>query len=190
MTPGVDKDFFTSFPNSFSHASPKLSTAAENDMDIDLYEDDDDGEDFDSGTKLTCPGEPITSPMTSCGAFSLVQLCRRHCAEVQSKHSGHETSIDQDTMTSTPSVAETIEQTHRKPVCREVKSNRKTQSYRFVNRSNRPMRLDTTEPSGGGGGGSAVVFNAPDWYWLYWVGYGAHMFGGGRVSCGIGGGVG
>lgn len=30
-------------------------------MDIDVYEDDDDEEEFDSGTKLTCPGEPITS---------------------------------------------------------------------------------------------------------------------------------
>ena len=55
---------FTSFPkpkDSFSYAPPKFSTADENDMDVDLYEDDDDGEDFDSGTKLTCPGEPITS---------------------------------------------------------------------------------------------------------------------------------
>jgi hypothetical protein len=56
---------FTSFPkpkDSFSYAPPKFSTAGENDMDIDVYEeDDDDGEDFDSGTKLTCPGEPITS---------------------------------------------------------------------------------------------------------------------------------
>ena len=55
---------FTSFPkskDSFSYAPPKFSTADEKDMDIDLYEDDDDGEDFDSGTKLTCPGEPITS---------------------------------------------------------------------------------------------------------------------------------
>jgi hypothetical protein len=55
---------FTSFPNpkdSFSYAPPKFSAEDKNDMDIDVYEDDDDGEDFDSGTKLTCPGEPITS---------------------------------------------------------------------------------------------------------------------------------
>ena len=56
---------FTSFPkpkDSFSYAPPKFSTADENVMDVDAYEDDDDdGEDFDSGTKLTCPGEPITS---------------------------------------------------------------------------------------------------------------------------------
>ena len=55
---------FTSFPkpkDSFSYAPQKFSTGGENDMDIDLYEDDDEGEDFDSGTKLTCPGEPITS---------------------------------------------------------------------------------------------------------------------------------
>lgn len=55
---------FASFPkpkDSFSYAPPKLSAADENGMDIDDYEDDDDGEDFDSGTKLICPGEPITS---------------------------------------------------------------------------------------------------------------------------------
>ena len=54
---------FTSFPkpkDSFSYAPQKYSAAGENDMDVDLYEDDDE-EDFDSGTKLTCPGEPITS---------------------------------------------------------------------------------------------------------------------------------
>jgi len=53
---------FTSFPkpkDSFSYAPQKFSY--ENDMDVDVYEDDDDGEDFDSGTKLTCPGESITS---------------------------------------------------------------------------------------------------------------------------------
>jgi len=55
---------FTAFPkpkDSFSHPPQKFSTAGENEMYIDLYEDDDDGEDFDSGTKLTCPGESITS---------------------------------------------------------------------------------------------------------------------------------
>ena len=56
---------FTSFPkpkDPFSYAPSKFSTMGENDMDIDVYEDDeDDGEDFDSGAKLTCPGEPITS---------------------------------------------------------------------------------------------------------------------------------
>ena len=54
---------FTSFPkpkDSFSYASAKFLTEDENNMDTDVYEDDD-GEDFDSGTKLTCPGEPITS---------------------------------------------------------------------------------------------------------------------------------
>ena len=54
----------TSFPNpkdSFSYTPQKFSATDENDMDIDVYEDDDDGEDFDSGTKLTCPGESITS---------------------------------------------------------------------------------------------------------------------------------
>jgi hypothetical protein len=57
---------FTSFPkpkDSFSYAPPKFSTVDENDMDTDVYEDDDDGEDFDSGTKLTCPGESITSSL-------------------------------------------------------------------------------------------------------------------------------
>ena len=55
---------FTSFPkpkDSFSNAPSKFSTEGENYMDIDVYEDDDDEEEFDSGTKLTCPGEPITS---------------------------------------------------------------------------------------------------------------------------------
>ena len=55
---------FTSFSkpkDSFSYAPPKFSTTDEYDMEIDMYEDDDDGEDFDSGTKLTCPGESITS---------------------------------------------------------------------------------------------------------------------------------
>ena len=55
---------FTSFPkpkDSFSYAPPKFSTTEANDMDVDVYEDEDDGEDFDSGTKLTCPGESITS---------------------------------------------------------------------------------------------------------------------------------
>ena len=55
---------FTSFPrpkDSFSYAPAKFSTDDQDVMDIDAYEDDDDGEDFDSGTKLTCPGESITS---------------------------------------------------------------------------------------------------------------------------------
>lgn len=55
---------FSPFPkpkDSFSYAPPKFSTIDEDDMIIDVYEDDDDGEDFDSGTKLTYPGEPITS---------------------------------------------------------------------------------------------------------------------------------
>ena len=50
---------FTSFPrpkDSFSYAPPNFSTEDGNRMDIDDYEDDDDGEDFDSGTKLICPG--------------------------------------------------------------------------------------------------------------------------------------
>jgi len=56
---------FTSFPklkDSFSYTPQKFTTTDENDMVIDAYEDDDDGEDFDSGTKLTCPGESTTSP--------------------------------------------------------------------------------------------------------------------------------
>jgi len=55
---------FTSFPkpkDPFSYAPKNFPTTDENDMDIDFYEDDDEGEDFDSGTKLTCPGESITS---------------------------------------------------------------------------------------------------------------------------------
>lgn len=56
---------FTSFPkpkDSFSYAPPKFSTVDENYMDVDVYdEEEDDGEDFDSGTKLTCPGESIIS---------------------------------------------------------------------------------------------------------------------------------
>jgi hypothetical protein len=50
---------FSSFPkpkDSFSYTPSKFLTEDENDIDMD-----DDGEDFDSGTKLTCPGEPITS---------------------------------------------------------------------------------------------------------------------------------
>jgi len=54
---------FTSFPkpkDSFSYAPQKFPTTDENEMDVDVYEDDDGG-DFDSGTKLTYPGESITS---------------------------------------------------------------------------------------------------------------------------------
>jgi hypothetical protein len=50
---------FTSFPlskDSFNYGSAKF--VDEDAMDVDF---DDDEEDFDSGSKLTCPGEPITS---------------------------------------------------------------------------------------------------------------------------------
>ena len=48
---------FTSFPkpkHSFSYAPSKFLPEDENDID-------EDEEDFDSGTKLTFPGEPVTS---------------------------------------------------------------------------------------------------------------------------------
>lgn len=54
---------FTSFPkpkDPFSYTQSKFSTGDENDVDIDI-EDDGEDEDFDSGTKLTLPGEPVTS---------------------------------------------------------------------------------------------------------------------------------
>lgn len=54
---------FTSFPkpkDPFAYAPSKFPTEGGSDMDVDFYEDGD-GEDFDSGTKLTFPGEPITS---------------------------------------------------------------------------------------------------------------------------------
>ena len=76
---------FTSFPkpkDSFSYAPPKFSTVDENDMDIDAYEDDDDGEDFDSGTKLTCPGEAITSSHAYMRCVFLCMLWSGNCVEV------------------------------------------------------------------------------------------------------------
>ena len=51
-------------------------------MDIDAYEDDDDGEDFDSGTKLTCPGEAITSSHAYMRCVFLCMLWSGNCVEV------------------------------------------------------------------------------------------------------------
>lgn len=89
------------------YALPRFSISNENDMNVESYEDGDDGEDFDGETKLTCPREPITSLMLSHGVFSPVQPRRRHHAGVQSKRSGRRTFIDQDTVI--PSAAGTIE---------------------------------------------------------------------------------
>ena len=58
--------------------------------------------------------------MHSCGAFSPVQLRRRHCVEVQSKRSGHGTFIDQDTVIS--SVAGTIERVNKLVSVRAIKT--------------------------------------------------------------------
>jgi len=53
-----------SFPElngSFSYTLQKFPTTDEDDMDIDVHEDGNSGGDFGSGTKLTRPGESITS---------------------------------------------------------------------------------------------------------------------------------
>jgi exosome complex component RRP4 len=113
---------FTSFPkpkDSFSYAPPKF-LAEDEDMDIDAYEDDDDGEDFDSGTKLTCPGEPITSSHAymRCVLFCMVEYWNR--IEVQSKCSGHGTFVDQEAVIS--SVAGTIERVNKLVTVRAVRT--------------------------------------------------------------------
>jgi len=89
---------FTSFPpssgESFGYGSAKF--VDEDAMDVDF----DDEEDFDSGSKLTCPGEPITSS--------------------QAFMRGHGTYIDQDQVIS--SVAGTIERVNKLVTVRAIRT--------------------------------------------------------------------
>ena len=43
-------------------------------MEIDVYEDDDNGEDFDSGTELTCRKNPSPHLMLTCGVSLSVRF--------------------------------------------------------------------------------------------------------------------
>jgi exosome complex component RRP4 len=90
-------------------------------MDIDVYEDDDDGEDFDSGTKLTCPGEPITSsPCLYAVRSPLYALASNTMLKFNLKRSGHGTFIDQETVIS--SVAGTIERVNKLVSVRAIRT--------------------------------------------------------------------
>ncbi|KAF9649208.1 exosome complex exonuclease rrp4 [Thelephora ganbajun] len=93
---------FTSFPkskDSFSYTAAKFSAVDGNDMDVDVYGDDY-GEDFDSGTKLTYPGESITS------SYDYMR--------------GHGTFIDQGNVIS--SVAGTIERVNKLVSVRAIRT--------------------------------------------------------------------
>ena len=99
---------------------PKFSTADEHDMDVDGYEDDEDGEDFDSGMKLTCPGESITSSHAYMRCVLFCMPSPWNCAQVQPKCSGHGTFIDQESVIS--SVAGTIERVNKLVSVRAIRT--------------------------------------------------------------------